>query len=122
MKSAYWPIMIFGLCLALLVSAGLVGCSKPSPDPAAWQRWVYDLTKDRDPNWWKPGSTAALIQFGYDYCSQHDRQRRLKDGIDGSTVGRLREDLVRKGVPVNSTDGVAMVDAAAEGAQKTLCP
>jgi hypothetical protein len=30
--------------------------------------------------------------------------------------------LVRNGVPVDSTDGVALVDAAAEGAQKTLCP
>jgi len=123
MKDQHARLLIVLPCLVLILGSGVVGCSKrQSADPVAWQQSVHDLTKDLDPGWWKPGSTAALVQFGYDYCAQHDRQRSNKEGIDQSTVARLRDDLVRKGVPVAGADGVVLVDAAAAEAQKTMCP
>jgi len=123
MKDQHTQLLIVLPCLVLILGSGVVGCSKSQPpDPVAWQQRVHELTKDLDPGWWKPGSTAALVQFGYDYCAQHDRQRSNKEEIDQSTVSRLREELVSKGVPVAGADGVVLVDTAAGEAQKTLCP
>ena len=126
MKSAYWPILFVGLSQALLLTIVLVvvlNLNRPTVPPggSGSTKQINEETKVY-PTKWKPGSTAALIQFGYDYCEQHDRKQRRGGGIDHQTVGRLREDLVRKGMPVNSADGVSLVDAAASVAQKTLCP
>ena len=126
MKSAYWPILFVGLSQALLLATVLVDrAESQSPDRAAWQQWVHEtISEDTKlyPTKWRPGSTASIVQFGHNYCEQHDRKRRRENGIDNQTAERLREDLVRKGVPVNSADGVAIVNAAADVAQRTMCP
>jgi hypothetical protein len=123
MKNVSWGMLLGRLCPSLLLAVVLLGCAPPpSPDPAAWQQWVHDEAKNNGPAWQQPGVEAALVQFGYDYRDQRDRQRCRDDGIDQQLVAQLRAELIRKGVPVNSSSGVSWVDAAAAMARNTLCP
>lgn len=127
MNDACRSVLLVRLVPLLLTTSVLVGCAGDRrSDPAAWQQWVHDEVKDavknKGPAWQKPGVEAALIQFGYDYRDRRDRQRLDDFGIDRRLVAELRQELIRKGVPVDSSDGVSWVDVAAERARNTLCP
>ena len=106
-----------------LLTVTAPGCA-PQADPVGWQRWVHDEVKGHsyDPAWQRPGVATALTQFGLDYRDRRDRKRLDSDGMDRHLVPELRAELVRQGVPVDSSDGVMFVDAAAEKARNTLCP
>lgn len=118
MKRAYWPILFIGVCQG--IATGTVGYAA---DRAAWQQWVYDETKEKSSQWppelWPPGATAAIIQFGYDYCEQRDKR---EPHLDERTVIRLRPGVIRRAPWINSADGISFLDLAGVQAQRFLCP
>ncbi|HTX49735.1 MAG TPA: hypothetical protein VME40_10130 [Caulobacteraceae bacterium] len=89
-------------------------------DRAGWEKFVTDTTK-AEPHRWSAGDTAALVQFGYDYCAQRD-PARSKPGPDDRVVDRLWAGLVSHGIPVDQADGPQFARMLASVAQKKLCP